>query len=261
MVVRRRFGIDESERDQNGAIATSADILLSRRTMDTVVVFSSDQNFVAASQNALTKQGLILLPVNTMSRLMDYCSAGYLNFLLDCNLPDLGRASSITAIIRSGAPNSFIVAYCPNTGWGLPLMEAGANAILDGKQDVSLQIMEASTGFFENINAIVSRQLKSTRRKMKEAEFRSRIEKATARVARLSLKHMLQTDANVRAFFSNSWPCSRHGQYVAITEGETIGFGSNSKELAEKIKHLTPSGNIPIQKIDCENDLCRQYDM
>lgn len=259
MNVKRCFGPCTRDKAIGGARSASGEVLLSRQTMDTVVIFSPDANFVEIAGDALTKQGFDPFPASSQRQLASCFSGRYLNFLIDCDQPSLRKVCSVTTMIRNRAPRSFILAHCPNLSWRTHVTAAGTDAIMDGKQDLSLQIIEASTGFLENISSLVSQQLRSTRRKMKDAEIRSSIEKATARVARLSLKRMLQNDENVRAFFNNSWPASRHGQYVAIIGGKTIGFASNPKELADSIKPFMPPGNILIQKIDCENDSYRQY--
>lgn len=258
MVAKRCRNLQKLERAKSKPRSIPMDVLLSKQTMDTVVVFSSSEDFLGVSNEALKKQGLALLPVNSPARLTECCSSGYLNFLVDCGGLGFKRARSITMSIRSHAPSSFIIAYCPDTAWSLPLRDAGASAVIEGRNEVGLRVMEASTGFFENITAIIFQHLQSTRRKIKEAASQSRIAKAKARVTHLSLMHMLQTDANVRAFLTNPWPASRHGQYVAIAGGETIGFADNAEELAEQISSFRPPGNILIQKIDCEDDLLRQ---
>ncbi len=244
---------------KNDGASVATDVVLSSRTMETVVVFSSNEDFIDLSNDALTKQGFTLLGVDSQARLIECCSGGYLNYLLDLGGMEFRRARSVTMSIRARAPNSSIVAFCPETEWGSRLKEAGASVVIKGRNDVTVQIMEASTGFLENINAIISQHLRSTRQKMKETSIRSRIEKAAAQVAHLSLQHMLQTDANVRTFLTNSWPASRHGQYVAIIGGETIGFADEAGKLAEQIRSLRPRGNILIQKIDCEDDSLRQH--
>jgi len=259
MAVKQSCSPYKKGKIEDSAGTLPVDVLLSRLTIDTVVVFSSDEGFIEFSKDILTKQGFALLAVNSPARLAEHCSEGYLNFLVDCDRLGLLDARSVTTSIRARASSSFIVAYCPATGWGSRLMEAGASDVIDGKGDPALYLMEASTGFLENIDAIISQHLRSTRRKIKGAAIRTRIEKATAKVVHLSLKHMLETDANVRAFLTNSWPPSRHGQYVAIADGETIGFANDVVKLAEQIRDFRPSGNILIQQIDCESDSLRQY--
>jgi tRNA(Leu) C34 or U34 (ribose-2'-O)-methylase TrmL len=259
MAVEKYPGPQKKDTTQNSKNSVSADAPLSRKTMEAVVVFSSNEDFLAASYVALEKQDFVPLSVSARARIADLCAQGFLNYLLDCDLPDLREVQSTMTTIRSRAPNSFIIAYCPNTVWSASLKEAGANTIITGGENISLQIMDASTGFLQNINSIISQYHKSTRRKIKEATSRSRMEKAAAMAVHLSFEHMLQTDANMRAFFANSWPPSRHGQYVAIADGKTIAFGSDARELAEQVMNFGPSENILIQRIDCENVSISQH--
>jgi len=240
--------------DRNALASISMDVLLSQRTMNTVVVFSSNEGFVSVSDEALRKQGFSVLPTDSQTRLADYCSKGYLNYLLDCDLPNLHIARTIVTTARACAPRGFIVAYCPRCEWAGQLKDTGVNVVIESGRDISVQIMHASTGFLKNINSIIGVYLESTKLRIKETTIRSRFEKATAKVAHLSLEQMLQTDANVRAFLTNSWPASRHGQYVAIAGGKIIAFGNNSWELAERLRNLAASGNILIQRIECEDD-------
>ncbi len=239
--------------------SVAADVPLSQRTMEAVVVFSFCEDFVAVSCVALEKQGFITVPVKTRERLDKLCSQGFLSYLLDCNHPDFQEAYSTITAARSLAPNSFIITYCPNQSWTERLKQAGSNAVIIEKGNISLQVMAQSPGFLQNINSIISQYHKSTRRRLKEVTSRSRMEKATAMATHLSFEHMLQTDANVRAFFDESWPPARHGQYVAIAGGETVAFGNSAKELAERLRDFAPSGNILIQRIECENATISQY--
>ena len=259
MAVEKYPGPRKKDATRNCKNAISPDAPLSRKTMEAVIVFSSDEDFLSASCAALEKQDFVPLSVSAGARIDDLCAQGFLNYLLDCDLPDLCEVQSIMTTIRTCAPNSFIIAYCPDNVWSARLKESGIDTIIAGKENISLQIMDASTGFLENINSIICQYHKSTRKKIKEATSRSRMEKATAMAIRLSFKHMLQTDANVRAFFANPWPSSRHGQYVAIADGKTIAFGSDARELTEQVRNLEPSENILIQRIDCENAAISQH--
>ncbi len=259
MAVTRRSNPYWNRKTGKNDDAISADVLLSPKTTESVVVFACTDDFAEIAGEALAKQCFAPLPARSESHLDGYCSKRYLNYLLDCDRPDLHDVHLFMASIRSRVPNCFIIAYCSNPGWASRLKEAGADAVIDSADDVALRIMEASIGFRENINDIVSQHLRSGRRRIKEMTIRSRMEKATAAATHLSLEHMLQTDANVRAFCANSWPASRHGQFVAIVGGETIGFAGDAVELAEQVRGFRPSGNILIQRMDCEDDSFRRY--
>ena len=259
MAVTRRSSPDGNSKTGKRNEPVSADAWLSEKTAESVVVFSRGDDFIVIANEALTKQRFAPLPIYSQAHLERCCSKGYLNYLLDCDRLDFRNARFAIATICSRVPNCFIIAYCPNAGWKSRLREAGADVVIDSAEDMALRIMEASIGFLHNITKIASRLLTSSRRKTKEATLRSRMEKTAAAAAHLSLEHMLQTDANVRAFCANSWPASRHGQFVAIAGGETIGFGGDAGELAEYVRTFGPSGNVLIQRIDCEDDSLRRY--
>ena len=259
MAVTKRSSPDGNAKIGKRSESVSADSWLSEKTAESVVVFSRGGDFVVIAIEALSKQRFSPLPIYSQAHLEDYCSKGYLNYLLDCERLDFRNIRFFIATIRSRVPDCLVIAYCPDAGWKSRLGEAGADVVIDSADDLALRIMEASIGFLHNVNKVASRLLTSNRRRIKEATLRSRMEKTAAAAAHLSLEHMLQTDANVRAFCANSWPASRHGQFVAIAGGETIGFGGNAGELAEHVRTFEPSGNILIQRIDCEDDSFRRH--